>query len=186
MSKNCLVYKYEHKGRIIYIGKSDCDFRERIRAHRKDKKFQPYLDDDLKIFYFSLPNPAFTTIYETYLINKYQPLLNEKMKYDDILFFDIPELEWHEVDRAIAFGLYTTIRLPGIYKSSITFTPKKYSLKSNSADVQLSNMNRELKAKIYMIEQDNLRLRKENTMLQTQTSVCNREAKQKAVDRLCT
>lgn len=181
--KVCVVYKYEYKGKIIYVGKSDCDLGERIKAHRKDEKFQPYLDDGLKIFYFTLPNPAFTTIYETYLINKYRPRLNEKMKYDDVLFFDIPELSWIQVEHDVVFGTYITTCEAGVYKSSISFKPQKYS-HNHTENIQLYAMIDELKAQISNLKQENRRLDNINTKLQIQADAYKRNTMRNAVMRL--
>lgn len=95
--KECVIYKYVYHGEIIYIGKSDNSLNNRIEGHKKEDKFQKYLDD-AKIFFFRCKNPAETTIYETFLINKYKPILNTAMKYDHVMEFDIPELEWQEYE----------------------------------------------------------------------------------------
>lgn len=91
----CSIYKYVYNGEIIYIGKSDVDLWHRIKGHEKEDKFRPYLKR-VKIYYFSCNNPAETTIYETYLINKYKPILNTAMKYYDTIDFNIPEPEWYD------------------------------------------------------------------------------------------
>ena len=95
MTDKCAIYKYVFKGQIIYIGKSDKSFEKRIYGHSKEEKFQPYLKET-RIYYFYCKNPAETTIYETYLINKYKPILNKSMKYFETMGFDIPEPDWKE------------------------------------------------------------------------------------------
>lgn len=92
----CSVYKYVHQDKVIYIGKSDSNYQDRIRCHSNESKFLPYLND-CEIYFAKLPNPAFTCIYETYLINKYKPVLNDKMKYNKLMEFDLPEIEWQKV-----------------------------------------------------------------------------------------
>ncbi len=95
MGKRCGVYKYVCDGEIIYIGKSDHSIESRISGHSRESKFKPFLKK-CKIYYAWLPNPAFTTIFETYLINKYKPILNAAMKYDKIIPFNISEPHWYE------------------------------------------------------------------------------------------
>lgn len=58
-----------------------------------EKKFLPYIEK-CQIYYASCQNPADTLIMETYLINKYKPLLNTSMKYDNKLDYNIPEPVW--------------------------------------------------------------------------------------------
>lgn len=87
------LYKYEYNGEIIYIGKSDSSIEKRILDHEREIKFQPYLSK-ATIYYSLCKNAAETTILETYLIDKYKPILNVSMKYDDRLNFEIPEPQW--------------------------------------------------------------------------------------------
>ena len=87
------LYKYEYKGEIIYIGKSDNSIDKRISDHEHESKFKPYLAES-KIYYSLCKNAAETTILETYLIDKYKPILNVSMKYNDKLNFEIPEPNW--------------------------------------------------------------------------------------------
>lgn len=93
------VYKYVYNDEIIYVGKSDTDISLRIHAHTFEEKFLPYLSD-CKIYYALCKNPAHTTILETYLINKYKPILNVAMKYDDDLGITISEPEWNEYNKS--------------------------------------------------------------------------------------
>lgn len=185
MSKDCVVYKYEYKGEIIYIGKSDHSLMERINSHRKDEKFQCYLNNELKIYYFPLPNPAFTTIYETYLINKYQPCLNDKMKYEDILFFNIPELEWVELEEEFVYGTYTTIQRAGVYKSFPSFESKKYVPDYDTANMQLCRVIDGLKKQISDLKQSNHELVLANERLSIKAAMYHKETLRRAVDKLC-
>lgn len=91
--KECVIYKYVYHDDIIYIGKSDSSLIGRIRGHEKENKFKPYLSDS-QIYYFTCLNPAETTIYETFLINKYKPVLNVAMKYTHSLTMTISEPKW--------------------------------------------------------------------------------------------
>lgn len=88
------IYKYVYDGEIIYIGKSDNSILNRVKSHKNEEKFKPYLDKAV-VYYTECKNSAQTLIFETYLINKYKPRLNTSFKYEDDLDFDIQELEWH-------------------------------------------------------------------------------------------
>ena len=88
------IYKYVYDGEIIYIGKSDNSILNRVKSHKNEEKFKPYLDKAV-VYYIECKNPAHTQILETYLINKYKPCLNASFKYEDDLDIDIQEPEWH-------------------------------------------------------------------------------------------
>ena len=88
-----MVYKYVHDDEIIYVGKTNSNIISRIDYHSAEGKFQPYLEN-CQIFYGECKNPAHTAILETYLINKYKPILNKSMKYDDNLGIKIEEPTW--------------------------------------------------------------------------------------------
>jgi excinuclease UvrABC nuclease subunit len=90
--KSC-VYKYVYNDEIIYIGKSDISLCARLNCHKTEVKFKPYIKES-KIYYAELSNPAMSTIFETYLINKYKPILNVSMKYSGEVKIEIPEPEW--------------------------------------------------------------------------------------------
>ena len=92
----CMLYKYVYNDRIIYIGKSDANIMNRIKAHKTEDKFLPYINS-ISIFCADCKNPAHTTILETYLINKYKPELNKSMKYNDELNIKIDEPDWMEL-----------------------------------------------------------------------------------------
>lgn len=97
MAKQCGVYKYVYNGEIIYVGKSDTNILNRIKNHAQETKFAPFLNE-CEIYYALFKNIAHTSIYETYLINKYRPILNSAMKYDDEIPFDISEPDWIKYD----------------------------------------------------------------------------------------
>lgn len=92
------VYKYVHKGKIVYIGKNDNNLISRISSHKSESKFKPYLSSD--IYYITLANKAETRTLETLLINKYKPKLNVIDKYDSITssFLKIQEPKWEKYD----------------------------------------------------------------------------------------
>lgn len=95
MDVKCGIYKYVNNGNIIYIGRTKSSLRNRINAHRREKKFQSYLLNS-KVYYFSCKSPADANIYEKYLINKYKPVLNAVDKYDEEITICINEPEWKE------------------------------------------------------------------------------------------
>ena len=102
------IYKYVYNDEIIYIGKSDNSILNRVNAHVKEAKFKPYLEKAV-IYYTECKNSAHTLILETFLINKYKPILNTSLKCEEDLNLDIPipEPEWHllselkEVEKAV-------------------------------------------------------------------------------------
>lgn len=74
------LYKYEYQGEIVYIGKTNSSIKQRLAAHSKEPKFQPYLTSD--IFVMPLSNSAETDIMEKLLINKYHPKLNAQDNHE--------------------------------------------------------------------------------------------------------
>ncbi|MBE6869565.1 MAG: hypothetical protein E7494_12550 [Ruminococcus albus] len=88
------IYKYVYNSEIIYIGKSDSSILNRVNAHANEEKFKPYLEEAV-VYYTECKNQAHTHILETFLINKYKPILNASMKYEEDLDLDINEPEWH-------------------------------------------------------------------------------------------
>lgn len=89
------VYKYVYDNEVIYVGKSDRDIESRIYDHLNDSKFRPYLDG-CEIYYAELPDPCYSTIYETYLIGTLKPKLNDIMKYQTPIKFEIPDITWEK------------------------------------------------------------------------------------------
>lgn len=69
------LYKYVYNGEIIYIGKSNSNIDNRIKAHKSERKFRPYLQK-AEIYVCDLPNSTETDILEKILINHYKPKLN--------------------------------------------------------------------------------------------------------------
>ena len=93
------LYKYVHKGNIIYIGKSNSCITRRALEHKREDNFKPYLDDDLKIYICDLPNTTETDIMEKVLINYYKPVLNTVDNYNGcsgLLSFNEPD--WIDYD----------------------------------------------------------------------------------------
>lgn len=90
----CAIYRYVYNDRVIYVGKTDHNLENRIKCHEKEEKFQPYLKKS-KIEYFRVNNPAETTFWETYLINKYHGILNDAANYSDTCLPEIQIPRWH-------------------------------------------------------------------------------------------
>lgn len=68
------IYKYVHKGKIIYIGQTRSSLESRICGHRNEDRFEPY--QDAEIYFFEVENNTELDILERLLINKYHPVLN--------------------------------------------------------------------------------------------------------------
>lgn len=79
MKKEWCIYKYVNRddGNVIYVGKTDSSLKQRIDAHEREDKFQPYRGN-WDIYWFRLANRVETDIVEKFLINKLKPILNEK------------------------------------------------------------------------------------------------------------
>jgi hypothetical protein len=69
------VYKYEYEGKVIYIGKTDNSFENRIYNHSREDKFAPYIDK-ATISVYETRDKVETDFLETVLINQYRPALN--------------------------------------------------------------------------------------------------------------
>lgn len=128
------VYKYVWKNKVIYVGKSNVSLKSRIKAHKQEQRFKKYLGNS-EIFSFECCNPAETNIYETFLINKYKPILNRAMKYNDVLKIDIEEPEWERYDEEENVKKVNRNIENQIDKSSLT----NLSFKTNSK--QVSELN---------------------------------------------
>ena len=88
------IYRYKTKNHPwLYVGKSDRNLKGRINSHKKEDKFKPYLKD-CSIFYFELDNPAQSKFVESYLIDKYKPLLNCVDKYEGVSPFSLNIPDW--------------------------------------------------------------------------------------------
>lgn len=88
------VYRFlNKKGEIIYIGKTK-ELMKRIKSHNHLSKLC-YNNVD-KIEYITLNNQDEMSIYERYLINKYNPKYNREYKNNSTFEFELPEKEWKE------------------------------------------------------------------------------------------
>ena len=94
------LYKYVYNGQIIYIGKSNNSIKSRINGHKKEDKFQPFLDKS-KIYVCMLPNSTETDLMEMALINHYKPILNVQFNhpsFSNLIHFQEPEwMIYHDV-----------------------------------------------------------------------------------------
>mgnify|MGYP003309916560 CR=1 FL=1 len=94
VSKTCGVYKYVHKKLgVIYVGHSAMSVETRIRAHKSEAAFAPYLDDCC-VYICSLPNKSVAIAMELLLIDHYRPVLNTYSKEDWPYTGTLPELNW--------------------------------------------------------------------------------------------
>lgn len=157
MGEQCGVYKYVCNDEIIYIGKSDCNIKGRLECHRDEPKFKPYLKSGCTIYYAWLPNPAYTVILETYLINKYKPCLNKTLKYDDNLLFDIPEPCWHKMTSY-------NIALEKDYKPDILNNESVHLQKHYESQLQ------KLRIENQILKSDNLKFKSDTEELITKCS----------------
>ena len=88
------VYRYKTNNYPwLYVGKSDTNLKARIKAHKKEPKFKPYLNN-VSIYFIELDNPAQSKFVESYLIDKYKPLLNKVDKYDNVSSFILNIPDW--------------------------------------------------------------------------------------------
>lgn len=69
------IYKYEYDGKVIYVGKTDNSFENRIYVHSKEERFAPYLDK-AKIFIYETRDAVEADFLETVLICQCKPVLN--------------------------------------------------------------------------------------------------------------
>ena len=86
------VYKYEYMGEIIYVGKTDRSFSDRIYCHSTDALFEPYLEK-AEIYVCELNSETESDFLETVLINQYKPIINKAKK--NVTNFSVSAiLEW--------------------------------------------------------------------------------------------
>ncbi len=128
MVKEHGLYKYVYDGQIIYIGKSNNSIKSRINGHKKERKFQPYLDKAM-IYFCLLPNSAETDIMEKALINHYKPILNVDLNrpgFSNLIHIEEPIWKIYHDDLA---------NKPEIKKSeNVNYIKKKMSWKKASAE----------------------------------------------------
>lgn len=94
------LYKFieRNSGEIIYIGKTNSSFKQRINSHLRgsgvDQKFLNY-KDKCDIYIALLPNSTETDILEKVLINKYKPILNNIDNHLGISnYIQIGDINW--------------------------------------------------------------------------------------------
>lgn len=95
--KDCFIYFfYDSVDTLLYIGKST-NLKSRLKNHFSPDsiKLDPWkqMVDKEKIVIYKCENPTDLDVYETYLINKYQPLYNKDKVFNYFLSFDLPKLE---------------------------------------------------------------------------------------------
>lgn len=103
------LYKYVYHNEIIYIGSSNpqkgAGIIDRIAAHAKEEKFQPYLAD-CEIYYVSMKDYRhLISSFEIGLINQYVPILNKNQKPltpSDIDFDKMLPCKWQLYNETIS------------------------------------------------------------------------------------
>ena len=105
MSKHHGLYKFVtcDTNEIIYIGKTNNNFKSRIADHIRgkgiDEKFNAYRGN-YKVYVAFLPNVVETDIMERGLINKYKPILNVVDNYESMSnLITIDEPEWLDFEK---------------------------------------------------------------------------------------
>jgi excinuclease UvrABC nuclease subunit len=116
------VYKYEYDGKVIYVGKTNSDFANRIACHGREESFSPYLPD-AKIFVYEAKSACEADFLETLLINQHDPELNTaKRDLTDVEVFANVEWEPWDDDSKVKYkqtkGLHRTYGLvsPSVYE----------------------------------------------------------------------
>lgn len=92
------LYKYvtPQQG-VIYVGKSERNILCRISDHKREKKFEPFLES-AQIYVAVLGNNTEIRILEKLLINKYKPILNKTDKHDESVSINFEEPEWVKLE----------------------------------------------------------------------------------------
>jgi len=98
---NLYIYKlYNDAKEIIYIGKTVNDINLGIRTHFSNYNNYNNLDNlwriDIRYYDYAELNEIDASIYEIYLINKYQPKYNITYKHEEESTLDLPELDFSE------------------------------------------------------------------------------------------
>ena len=96
MDREFYVYRYtDKKGKVAYIGKTNCSLKARVDAHKREPAFA---GEDWVIDFVKLANKVETDSVEKLLINYYKPRINIK---DKVPFLsenaNLPELNWQPI-----------------------------------------------------------------------------------------
>lgn len=144
------VYKYSHPDyEWLYVGKADSTIKERVKAHRKEHKFKPFLNG-VKIYYIELDNKAQSKFVESYLIDKYKPYLNKTDKYEGESPFILNLPEWK------------------IYENSLTYEKSNKNLIENEWDKSNKEIER-LKKEI-----ENIKFKHQNEIKNIKSEYCKK------------
>lgn len=100
------VYVYMHPEHpYLYVGRT-CNLEKRIETHDTndadniDREYVGLLHE-ASVYYIPLQNKAESIIVETYLINKYKPLLNKMLKYEDVSSLEVKVPRFVKMDDAL-------------------------------------------------------------------------------------
>lgn len=86
-----LIYDYEDKDKIIYVGKSNANLLYRACSSARDKADGKFS----KVELLEMPSHADTNIYEMYYIAKYKPQCNTDSVCEDHPTFELPDIATH-------------------------------------------------------------------------------------------
>ena len=130
------VYKYEHNGKVIYVGKTNADFSARFASHAGEEAFAPYRSQ-AKIFIYETKSENEADFLETLLINQYKPELNTaKMGLTDVEVQ--AQVNWEPWDR-YAKTKYKPQK--GVHRTYGLVTPEMYKKISQYAKANNTSYN---------------------------------------------
>ena len=114
------IYRYIEQNRVIYVGKTKRDLRERIEEHKSDRKFMSHLAAS-KIEYFTVPTQVEMDIAEKYYINKYRPMLNI-VDMDNATFPYQLDYRWND------YTTYVPEKTSKIQSSSVSYEQEQLEI----------------------------------------------------------
>lgn len=95
--RDCFIYFfYDSVDTLLYVGKST-NLKSRLKNHFSPDSIKldswKQMVDKGNIVVYKCENPTDLDIYETYLINRHQPLYNKDKVFNYPLSFNLPELK---------------------------------------------------------------------------------------------
>jgi len=101
------VYKVFYGKEVVYVGRTYQPLDRRLPSHFINTPMVMQLNkqDVTKIEYAELKTEADMYLYDVYYINKYKPRLNTDNKSKQPLSFELPELDFIEIDREFLASL---------------------------------------------------------------------------------
>lgn len=90
-----IIYDYDDKGKIVYVGKSNSNLLNRAGESAKQRTKGKFS----KIELLEMPSHADTNIYEMYYIAKYKPIYNTDSFCEDQPTFELPNIaQFHTIE----------------------------------------------------------------------------------------